>query len=114
MLAMSLAAALLLFTTKGVEVGLLQGTGCLLLGLSGSLVPAAIVLFAAARGDSDVLRNALLGVAIGGGGAALQRSFCNFSGLAHALVFHLGPFLFLIGLCAVVGSRLSRKLAETV
>ncbi len=112
MLATSLAAALMFSTVSGVEVALLQGLGCLPLALSGSLLPAAIVFFAAARGDADVLRNALLGAAIGSGGAALQRLFCNIGGLDHALLFHLGPFLFLIGLCAVLGSRLSRKLDQ--
>lgn len=109
--AIAMTAAIMLATVGIWEVGALHGAGCLLLAASGSLLPAAIVLRTAAKQLAGVLPGALLGAAIASGGAAVQRLFCSSSDLAHTLIFHLGPFLFLIALAGLLGSRAARHTA---
>lgn len=105
-LTFGLAAALLLSTVAGMEVGFLAGAGCLLLAATGCLLPAAIVIPAAAAAPADAVNRALRGVAIFSGGAALQRALCGVGGLAHALLFHLGPFVLAIALFTLLAHRL--------
>lgn len=105
-LTFGLAAALLLSTVAGMEVGFLAGAGCLLLAATGCLLPAAIVIPAATAAPADAVNRALRGVAIFSGGAALQRALCGVGGLAHALLFHLGPFVLAIALFTLLAHRL--------
>lgn len=110
---LGLAAALMLSSLDGLAVGFLAGSGCLLLAVSGCVLPAALVLGAVPRGEAaaDAVTRGLLGVALFSGGAALQRALCGVAGLSHALVFHLGPFLLAVALFAVLFKRSARALA---
>lgn len=111
--ALGLAAALMLSSLDGLAVGFLAGSGCLLLAVSGCVLPAALVLGAASRraAAADAVSRALLGVAVFSGGAALQRALCGVAGLSHSLVFHLGPFLLAVALFTVLYKRGVRGLA---
>lgn len=105
--ALGVAIGLILSAVAGMEVGFLEGAGCLLLAATGCLVPAALVLRAAPAAASDTVNQALRGVAIFSGSAALQRALCGVGGWPHALVFHLMPFLLAVVLFTVLYRRLA-------
>lgn len=107
--ALGLFAAVMLSAVAGMDVGFLAGAGCLLLLATGCLLPAALILRAAPAAPADVVNQALRGIAIFSGGAALQRVLCGVSGPAHALVFHLMPFFFVVALFTVLAQRLSAR-----
>ena len=111
--AIALTTALMLATVEPSNFALMQGAACLLLAASGSLLPAVVVLRAARKEQASALSGALLGAAIGSGGAALQRLLCGIDDLSHALVFHLGPFLFFIALAGLLGSGIARSTAPS-
>lgn len=105
--ALGVAIGLILSAVAGMEVGFLAGAGCLLLAATGCLVPAALVLRAAPAAAGDTVNQALRGVAIFSGSAALQRALCGVGGWSHALVFHLLPFFMAVALFTLLYRRLA-------
>ncbi len=95
-----------LSSVEGVDLPLLRGAGCVLLGVSGWVLPAAVLLLTPRFADGGpaerILAGALRGATVGAGGLCLQRALCGIGGMAHTLLFHLLPLFFLMAACALI------------
>ncbi len=85
------------------------GVKCLSCELGISAVPLAVGLFFLTRSARRLLRAALLGAASGLVGMLALHLHCPNGTFAHLLVFHVAPWLLLVGMAAAVRALLPTR-----